>query len=143
MSVTDHYLEYLCEVMHDAYEAAAVKEGWETQERSRKPWSEVPEANKATMRAAVAAMRDEVLEQVATEINREKRWQEEQRRRSIHPDTRLTHRYMFDRLTIVAEAIRHRLGAPILNPPRSNHDAPAHIDLPEDLEARSPRPADG
>jgi hypothetical protein len=49
-------VERLCEVMHDAYEAAAATEGWETQERSRKPWADVPEANKATMRAAVSAL---------------------------------------------------------------------------------------
>lgn len=52
------YVERACEVMHDAYEAAAVQSGWETQERSRKPWSDVPEANKATMRAAVGALLD-------------------------------------------------------------------------------------
>lgn len=50
------YIERACEVMHDAYEAAAVAVGWETQERSRKPWADVPEANKATMRAAVSAL---------------------------------------------------------------------------------------
>lgn len=51
--VPDDVIERLCEAMHDAYEAAAVVAGWETQERSRKPWSGVPEANKVTMRAAV------------------------------------------------------------------------------------------
>lgn len=50
------YIEQACEVMHDAYEAAAVGAGWETQERSRKPWADVPEANKVTMRAAVSAL---------------------------------------------------------------------------------------
>lgn len=49
-------VEVLCEVMHDAYEAAAATAGWETQERSRKPWADVPEANKATMRVAVRAL---------------------------------------------------------------------------------------
>lgn len=49
-------VEEACEVMHDAYETAAAREGWETQERSRKLWTDVPEANKATMRAAVAAL---------------------------------------------------------------------------------------
>ncbi|WP_344609947.1 hypothetical protein, partial [Sporichthya brevicatena] len=49
-------IERACEVMHDAYEAAAVGAGWETQQASRKPWADVPEANKATMRAAVAAL---------------------------------------------------------------------------------------
>ena len=51
-------VEGLCGVMHDAYEAAASKAGWETQERSRKPWADVPEANKVTMRAAVSAALD-------------------------------------------------------------------------------------
>jgi hypothetical protein len=51
-------LEAACEVMHDAYEKAGVGAGWETQSASRKPWSEVPEANKQTMRAAVQALLD-------------------------------------------------------------------------------------
>jgi len=49
-------IEEACEIMHDAYEIAAVGAGWETQEASRKPWADVPEANKATMRAAVGAL---------------------------------------------------------------------------------------
>lgn len=53
-------LERLCEVMHDTYEAAALSTGWQTQERSRVPWADVPEANKATMRAAVAALLREI-----------------------------------------------------------------------------------
>lgn len=48
--------EAACEVMHDAYEAAAIQMGWQTQERSRNPWVDLPEANKATMRAAVDAL---------------------------------------------------------------------------------------
>lgn len=48
-------IETACVAMHDAYETAAVRHGWATQERSRKPWADVPEANKATMRDAVAA----------------------------------------------------------------------------------------
>lgn len=51
-------VEVACRVMHDSYEAAAAKVGWETQERSRKPWEDVPEANRATMRAAVGALLD-------------------------------------------------------------------------------------
>lgn len=54
--VADDTVERACEVMHDAYEAAAVTAGWETQQRSRVPWAGVPEANKATMRAAVTAL---------------------------------------------------------------------------------------
>lgn len=56
MAETHKDVEEACRVMHDAYEAAAAQEGWETQERSRKPWEDVPEANKATMRAAVTAL---------------------------------------------------------------------------------------
>ena len=49
-------VEQACEVMHDAYERSAVGAGWETQQASRKPWADVPEANKATMRVAVGAL---------------------------------------------------------------------------------------
>lgn len=52
----EEMVEQACEVMHDAYEAAALAEGWETQARSRVPWPDVPEANKRTMRAAVRAL---------------------------------------------------------------------------------------
>ena len=57
-------IERLCEVMHDAYEAAAAGNGWETQAASRKPWRDVPEANKATMRVAVRALYAEVFKDV-------------------------------------------------------------------------------
>jgi hypothetical protein len=49
-------VEQACQVMHDAYEKAAVGAGWETNPASRKPWADVPEANKVTMRAAVGAL---------------------------------------------------------------------------------------
>jgi hypothetical protein len=51
-------IERLCERMHEAYEEAAVSEGWSTQASSRKPWSEVPDANRRTMRQSVAAALD-------------------------------------------------------------------------------------
>lgn len=51
--LTDDVLECVVKKLHDCYEAAAVKNGWETQARSRKPWDEVPEENKQTMRDAV------------------------------------------------------------------------------------------
>lgn len=54
--ISDSRLEELCEAMHDAYETAAVAAGWETQARSRKPWADVPDANKQTMRHAVRAL---------------------------------------------------------------------------------------
>ncbi len=52
-------LERLCEEMHDRYEAAAAKENWQTNPLSRKPWADVPEENKATMRAAIGPIADE------------------------------------------------------------------------------------
>jgi len=56
-------VERLCEVQHDAYEAAAAGHGWRTQQKSHKPWADVPEANRATMRdsvrAVLAALREE------------------------------------------------------------------------------------
>jgi hypothetical protein len=51
-------IEEACEIMHDAYEKAAVGAGRETQQASRKPWADVPEPNKVTMRAAVQALMD-------------------------------------------------------------------------------------
>jgi len=50
----DAFLDQACQVLHDAYEKAAPRHGWDTQTGSRKPWSDVPEENKATMREAVA-----------------------------------------------------------------------------------------
>jgi len=49
-------IEEACEVMHNAYESAAKATGWETNPASRTRWEDVPEANKATMRAAVSAL---------------------------------------------------------------------------------------
>lgn len=54
--MTDEEVEIACAIMHDAYELAAMKAGWETNKLSRVPWSQVPEANKKTMRAAVIAV---------------------------------------------------------------------------------------
>ena len=48
-------LEEACIAAHDAYEAAAHEAGWATNPQSRKPWAEVPEANKAAMRAGIGA----------------------------------------------------------------------------------------
>ena len=53
-------IEKACEIMHDAYEKAAVGAGWETQKSSRKPWADVPEPNKVTMRAAVGALLESI-----------------------------------------------------------------------------------
>jgi len=56
--------------MHDAYEKAAVGAGWETQQASRKPWADVPEANKATMRAAVEALWQAVVQPEVERLDR-------------------------------------------------------------------------
>jgi hypothetical protein len=51
-------IEDACRVLHDAYESAAARHGWETQARSRVAWDDVPEENRATMRDAVTALLD-------------------------------------------------------------------------------------
>lgn len=53
-------VDRLCRVQHDAYEAAALANGWETQSRSRVPWDVVPAANKATMAASMQAVLSEL-----------------------------------------------------------------------------------
>jgi hypothetical protein len=53
-------VEEACEFLHDAYEEAAVGAGWATQEASRTAWDDLPIANKATMRVAVAALMHEL-----------------------------------------------------------------------------------
>ena len=58
--MSDDLTERLCEEMHDRYETAAIGAGWQTNPRSRVPWADVPEANKVTMRAAVAPIADEI-----------------------------------------------------------------------------------
>jgi hypothetical protein len=48
-------LEEACIAAHNAYEQAAHEAGWITNLQSRKPWADVPEANKIAMRAGIAA----------------------------------------------------------------------------------------
>ena len=57
----DALVEQVCEIMHNTYENAAAEAGWSTQEASRKPWSEVPEANKATMAKFEAAGQGKIV----------------------------------------------------------------------------------
>jgi hypothetical protein len=52
----DVSVEVLAKVAHDAYELEALVAGWETNERSRVLWPDVPEANKRCTRAAVSAV---------------------------------------------------------------------------------------
>ena len=54
--VTEAQVEALSEVAHDAYEKRARVIGWQTQAESRRPWSQVPEANQECTRAAVRAI---------------------------------------------------------------------------------------
>lgn len=49
-------VDRLCVVMHNAYEEAAIANGWATQESTRVPWNELPQANRDTMRASVRAL---------------------------------------------------------------------------------------
>lgn len=49
-------IERYCEMLHDAYEKAAEHWGWATNPASRKPWADVPERNKMTMRMALGNM---------------------------------------------------------------------------------------
>jgi hypothetical protein len=50
--------EELARLFHDTYEALAPSHGWETQERSRKDWDEVPAENKSLMIAVAARVLD-------------------------------------------------------------------------------------
>jgi hypothetical protein len=58
VEITDEaVVEEACQVMHDAYERAAIVHAWETNPASRhQDWADVPESNKATMRDAVRAL---------------------------------------------------------------------------------------
>ena len=50
--------ERIARAFHETYEDLAPKHGWETQERSRKDWNEVPPENKALMLAVVQTLLD-------------------------------------------------------------------------------------
>jgi hypothetical protein len=47
-------IEMMARTMHDAYERAALRNGWETQERSRVPWEDLPAVNRQTMLDALS-----------------------------------------------------------------------------------------
>ena len=55
VEVQPDLLEEACIAAHNAYEQAAHEAGWVTNTQSRKPWADVPEANKIAMRAGIAA----------------------------------------------------------------------------------------
>jgi hypothetical protein len=48
-------LDARCTAAHDAYEVEAARVGWATNPASRVAWADLPEANKAAMRAAIRA----------------------------------------------------------------------------------------
>ncbi|NML55410.1 hypothetical protein HHL19_16705 [Streptomyces sp. R302] len=45
--------EEIAQQFHEAYEDLAPSHGYETREASRKPWPEVPEANRSLMVAVI------------------------------------------------------------------------------------------
>ncbi|WP_327376191.1 hypothetical protein OG393_20930 [Streptomyces sp. NBC_01216] len=51
--------EEIARSFHEAYEELAPSHGYETREASRKPWSDVPEQNRALMIAVVGRLLDE------------------------------------------------------------------------------------
>ena len=60
-------IDELCEIAHQTYEAAAAAHGWETQKRSRVAWADLPEENKAAMRAMMTVIRDEIRHEFRVE----------------------------------------------------------------------------
>lgn len=53
-TITPAALDFLCSELHNAYERAARETGWETQERTKVHWNDLPSANQNTMRLALA-----------------------------------------------------------------------------------------
>lgn len=58
---------------------------------------------------AAEVARREITGVLLEEIEKEMRWQEQQRRRSQNIDTRLSHRYAFDRMKVVGLCICARM----------------------------------
>lgn len=52
-------VEEIARAFHASYEEWAVELGWQTQERSRTVWCDLPEANRATMLATVQDLLDQ------------------------------------------------------------------------------------
>lgn len=52
-------IERVARRFHEAYEELAASHGWQTQERSRVPWEDVPLENRNLMLATVARLLDE------------------------------------------------------------------------------------
>jgi hypothetical protein len=52
----DSQIERITRAFHEAYESLAPEYGYRTREASAKPWADVPENNKALMRATVGTL---------------------------------------------------------------------------------------
>ncbi len=52
-------VEKIAKRFHEVYEELAPSRGWETQERSRVPWEDVPSENKKLMIDVVSQLLDE------------------------------------------------------------------------------------
>lgn len=61
----DEQAEFVAEQFHMAYETLAPEHGWETQRASRKPWVDVPLANRSLM----IAVADDLLQRGIIECN--------------------------------------------------------------------------
>jgi hypothetical protein len=59
-------VEELCIISHDAYEREALRVGWRTQDACKKPWDDLPNANKDAMRASISAVREACLNSAIT-----------------------------------------------------------------------------
>ncbi len=66
----EELVERVACAMHDAYEEAAKRAGWETQERCRVTYDDLPESNKVTMLATARAALAVVREHDAGEVER-------------------------------------------------------------------------
>lgn len=51
--------EHVARCFHESYERKAPQHGWETQQRSRVEWEDVPEENRSLMIAVVQELLDE------------------------------------------------------------------------------------
>lgn len=54
-------IDELCEIAHDTFEIAAEANGWKTRKSTRVAWDELPEENKAAMRAMMTTVSDVII----------------------------------------------------------------------------------
>lgn len=70
-SNSDEAVERYCEIMHDAYEAAAEREGWQTELVSGVSWVVLDDVNKTVWRGAVRAVLPVVEADIRAKIHDE------------------------------------------------------------------------